>query len=398
MPSAEFADQVACRLSGGETDEQVKLELESNPFSYLHVVKSGIHFGENPGHREMHYRFARSYFGQMLEQKVLSQSETPAIYIYRQEFHEGHVFEGLVLGVSVIDYLEGSIKKHELTLTEKEARMAEHVTKTGVVGEPVLLSNPDETYTHKWINKHRPENPALEFDDAMGITHTVWAVTESEAIDEIQKNFRDTDSLYIADGHHRIAAGSLYLTHMHNEQNWTKEKLCFMAFVLPESTLWIKPFHRIIRSLGDSLVAEMVERCHDRFIVTPSAEPVVPEHKGEFGLCTRQGWYRLEFREDGNYHTPAENLDVTRLEKKVFADILHIKDSKSDPRLSFMRGDMPARELEIIINSGTADAAFILFPNSMAEIKSVADAGQTMPPKSTWIEPKLLTGMLIQKF
>lgn len=398
MPLPEFAGQVAVRVGGGETSEQQRLEMEENPFSYLHVVKPGIHFGDQPEHREQHFNFARSYFGQMLEQKVLQQDKEPGIYIYRQEFHDGHEFEGLILGVSVIDYLEGSIRKHENTITEKEARMAEHVTKTGVVGEPVLLSNPDESYTKDWIRRHKSGEPILNFDDDLGITHMVWGVYDKTAIAEIQQSFRNTNALYIADGHHRIAASSLYLTHMHNEMNWEPNQMCFMAYILGESTLWINSFHRIVKGLGDAAVDKIISEAEHRFLVTKESKAVVPHETGEFGVYTRKGWFRLEFRHDGQYHTPAENLDVTRMEKYIFAEILDIQDSKADARLSFMRGDMPPKELEVLVNSGAADIAFVLFPNSMQEIKAVADAKQTMPPKSTWIEPKLLTGMMIQKF
>jgi uncharacterized protein (DUF1015 family) len=398
MPAKEFVSQVACRVGNGESAEALKQLLESNPFSYLHVVKPGIHFGESQEHRDQHYRFAKSYFGQMTEQGVLVQDTQPCIYIYRQQFPDNHVFEGLVVGVSVIDYLEGTIKKHEFTLTQKEARMAEHITNTGVVGEPVLLANPEEKYCADWIRRHKKGEASLSFTDETGIEHSVWSIADAEAVAEIQHCFRDTESLYIADGHHRIAASSLYLTHMHNEQNWPASKLSFMAYILPESTLWISPFHRLVKGIGDSGVADILEGASAKFKVEQEAAPITPESKGIFGVYTRQGWFRFSFLEDADYHTPAENLDVSRLEKYVFDNILHIKDSKADSRLSFLRGDMDVKELQILVDAGTADIAFVLYPNTMAEIKEVADAGQTMPPKSTWIEPKLLTGMVIQKF
>lgn len=399
IPNTEFISQVACRVGGTiETSEEHKKELEVNPFSYLHVIKPGLHFSGAEDNPDIHYGFARNYFQQMMEQQVISQSDKVAVYIYRQLFEDGHVFEGLITGVSVIDYLEGNIKKHENTLTDKESRMAEHVNRTGVVGEPVLLSNPDEITTKEWIHKNRHGDPVIEFTDSLSVTHTVWAVTDPYAIADIQDHFRQIPSLYIADGHHRIAATSLYLTHMHNEMNWEPSQMCFMAYILPESALWIRPFHRLLKKLGETEVNRLLEESQERFLVSPEKLPVIPHENGEFGVYTRKGWYRFEFRNDGNYHTPAENLDVSRLEKYLFSEILGIHDSKSDSRLSFLRGDMPVKELETLVNSGAADIAFVLFPNSMAEIKAVADAKQTMPPKSTWIEPKMLTGMIIQKF
>jgi len=398
LPSKDLVSQVVCRVGGGESQESLRLTLENNPLSYLHVVKPGIHFGDSLESRENHYRFARAYFGQMAEQGVLNQDLIPAIYIYRQQFPDGHVFEGIVACVSVIDYLEGVIKKHEFTLTEKEARMVEHVTRTGVVGEPVLLSNPDEGYTEDWIRRHKKDEPVLNFSDDNHITHSLWSISDQEAIAEIQMAFRQTESLYIADGHHRIAASSLYLTHLHNEINLPASKMSFMAFIMSESALWISPFHRLLKGIGDEEVTRILEEAKSKFGIIASDSPVTPTEKGMFGAYTRQGWFQFSFLQDADYHTPAENLDVSRLEKYIFQNILHIKDSKSDQRLSFIRGDMQVKELEVLVDSGTADVAFVLYPNTIEEIKEVADGGQTMPPKSTWIEPKLLSGMIIQKF
>lgn len=399
IPQPEFIDQVACRVGDSSvTADEQKRELESNPFSYLHVIKPGLHFSDSVDNTEVHHGFAKNYFSQMLEQDVIKPSSKASIYIYRQLFEDGHVFEGIIAGVSIIDYLEGTIKKHENTLTEKESKMADHVNKTGVVGEPVLLSNPDEQFTKEWIYRNKLGEPVIRFFDNSKVEHTVWAVSDPYAIHDLQEKMRIIQSLYIADGHHRIAATSMYLTHMHNEMNWDPARMCFMAYILPESALWIKPFHRLIKKIGDKTVNDLIEKCQERFLISREASPVIPHENGEFGVFTRNGWYRFEFRNDGNYHTPAENLDVSRLEKYVFSEILDIHDSKSDPRLTFLRGDMNLIELETLVNSGAADIAFVLYPNSMKEIKAVADAKQTMPPKSTWIEPKMLTGMIIQQF
>lgn len=396
-PNAEYADQVACHVGGGLQQAELLEELVQNPLSYLHVVKPGLHFGDKET-QEIHYKFAGNYFRQMLEQQVLTKEDEPGIYIYRQTFPDGHVFEGLVLGISIIDYLEGSIKKHEYTLTEKEAKMVEHITHTGVVGEPVLIANPNGAYVKDWIRRHKKGDSILAFSDKAGILHEVWLESAKEGIAEIQQGFRDIDALYIADGHHRIAASSLYLTHMHNERNWPASKMCFMAYVLSDEDLWIKPFHRLVKGLDDKSLELFLAKLNARFTCVASATQVIPSSKGEFGLYTRKGWFKLSFRNVADYSTPAENLDVSRLEKYIFGEILGIKDSKTDNRLGFVRGDMRANELERMVDSGSTDAAFLLFANTMHEIKEVADAGQVMPPKSTWIEPKLLTGMLIQQF
>lgn len=396
-PTQEFVSKVASRVPGASEERTLQEELDSNDLSYLHVIKSGISEKRGEGNAS-HYDAAKAYFNRLKSMGVLIHETDPAIYIYSQKFPDNHVFEGLIIGISAIDYLEGSIKKHEYTLTEKESRMVEHVTHTGVVGEPVLIANPNSDYTKDWIRRHKKGNPILVFTDKDNIEHSVWAETGKEAIAEIQLAYRDIDSLYIADGHHRIAASSMYLTHMHNEKNWTAEKLCFMAYVLADSDLWIKPFHRLVKGYTDAQIEMVVDRLHQRFDVQHSENAVVPEEKGTFGMYSRRGWLHLKFKEEASYHTPAENLDVSRLEKYIFNALLSIEDSKSDNRLGFLRGDVNASELEALVQSGTYDLAFVLFPNTMHEIQEVADAGQVMPPKSTWVEPKLLTGMLIQEF
>lgn len=395
-PAQDYAQKVATRV-GPESREELQVKLQNNPHSYLHVVKPGLLYG-NAENQQPQYRFAQNYFVQMRENGILSKENSPAIYIYRQTFADGHVFEGLILGISIIDYLEGTIKKHEYTLTEKEAGLVEHVTQTGVVGEPVLIANPEGHIVKDWIRRHKPQLVSLSFNDDDGIKHDVWAIHDKESIAEIQLGFRQTEYLYIADGHHRIAASSLYLNHMHNEKNWSADKMCFMAYIISEEDLWIKPFHRLIAGFGQDELHEIKTALNDRFIITEEKASVVPEKKGVFGMVTQMGWLRLEFKEDAKYSTPAENLDVSRLEKYIFKEILHIQDSKSDSRLGFVRGDMPPSELEVMVKSGICDIAFLLHPNTMDEIKAVADAGQVMPPKSTWIEPKLLAGMLIQEF
>lgn len=398
-PSQSHVSQVAVSVNGTESDEQIKRIMETNPFSYLHVVKPQLHFGAEKADNEQHMLLARSYFNQLLEQNVLLNDELPSVYIYRQIAPDGSVYEGLILGVSAIDYLEGSIKKHENTLLEKEERMVMHVQATGGVGEPVLLSCPDNQVVKQWIALHKPEKHLFKFNSANNETHELWSVTDTQAIAELQNRFKAIESLYIADGHHRIAASSIYLTRMHSEQNWASGKMHFMALVLPEEDLNIKSFHRLVKGIGAEGVEKIVQECKTKFWIEKSDEPVIPEHKGEFGMITADGWYRLEFRNrKTDYGTAAQNLDVSRLEQYVFHDILEFSNSNSDPRLSFVRGDMTPSELSVLINSKLIDVAFLLYPNTMAEIKEVADESETMPPKSTWVEPKLLTGMIIQKY
>lgn len=397
-PTQQTAAKVVARILGTETDEQLRVQLNENPYSYLNLVKPHIHLGEPANQSLSQYQFALKYFDQMIQDQVLVKDSEPAVYIYKQSMADGHSFLGIIAGVSAIDYLEGIIKKHENTITAKEEKMVVDISSTSVVGEPVLLSCPNGQFLENWTIQNSKGIPLLNFYDGAGLQHEIWPITDSEAIAVLVKDMLSQDALYIADGHHRIAASSDYLTRMHNEHNWTGKKMAFMAFILPEHTLWIKSFHRLITGLTDAEIRALIEGAKEKFEIEYSLKPVLPKEKGEFGLCTRLGWYKLRFLEDAEYSSPAQNLDVSRLEKYIFHNVLNIKDSKTDSRLQFVRGDMSAGELEALITSGSIDAAFLVHPNSMEEIKAVADADETMPPKSTWIEPKLLTGMIIQQF
>lgn len=395
---ANKAAQVAARISGNETPESLQQYFAQNPNTYLHVVKPHIHFGETKTSGEHHLQFAKEYLHQLLNQGVLVQDPQAGVYIYKQSLPDGHSFTGIIAGVSAIDYLEGTVKKHEYTLTEKENYMMAHLAHTHVVGEPVLLSCPDGDGLKSWIGNKTEGIPLLDFADESNTHHKVWHITDEAELGGIAAFMARQEALYIADGHHRIAASSDYLTRMHNEHNWKSNKMFFMAFIVPEDELWINSFHRLVKGLSESDIENMLSQCLDKFEVSKAQAPFTPQSKGEFGLCTSLGWYKLKFKNTANYGSPAQNLDVARLEQYIFKEILHITDSKSDSRLQFVRGDMPPLELENLVNKGSIDAAFLVYPNTMAEIKAVADAEETMPPKSTWIEPKMLTGMLIQKF
>jgi uncharacterized protein (DUF1015 family) len=397
-PSQEYADKVAARILGTENDITLKEELVKNPASYLNLVKPHLVCANPNASKQALYDYALEYFANMLRQNILVVENEAAIYIYKQTLADGHEFTGIITAVSVLDYLGGTIKKHENTITAKESKMVADISATSVVGEPVLIACPQGNFINDWTKSNSVTNPTLDFYDPAGLSHQIWSVTDPFQIQVISSLMLGVETLYIADGHHRIAASSDFLTRMHNEQNWTGAKMAFMAFIIPEEQLWIKPFHRLINGITAGDIENLLIAATAKFDVEQSTSPVLPANKGEFGFCSAKGWYRLRFLTNADYNSPAQNLDVSRLEKYIFHDILNITDSKTDDRLHFVRGDISTEELETLIKSREIDAAFLLHPNSMQEIKEVADANETMPPKSTWVEPKLLTGMIIQQF
>lgn len=379
-PVAAHVDQVVCGKHGSK-------------LHFGNVIRSlvGITL-ENLGEED--YLEAQQYFEKLQGNKVLIRENNTGIYIYKQTQPNGNVFHGVVVCVDYQDYLNGSICKHENTLTSKQSLMVKHIETIRKVGEPVLLANPNDEFMTDWIQQHENADILFEFTDNHGKKHELWFVSNAAAVENLQASFLKTSRLYIADGHHRIASVASYL------QSHTDKALdCgIMAYVLPESALQIKPFHRILKNTDTEEWLDMIHNASEDFYVELLNKPERPRRKGDIVALTPLGWYRLRLKPGHVKPNPSENLDVYRLEEFVFKKFFHIKDSKSDSRLEFLRGDEDLNTLQQWKNRGEIDGAFILYPNTIKEIKDVADAGETMPPKSTWIEPKIPAGMLINVF
>ena len=379
-PVAAHVDQVVCGKHGSK-------------LHFGNVIRSlvGITL-ENLGEED--YLEAQQYFEKLQANKVLIRENNTGIYIYKQTQPNGNVFHGVVVCVDYQDYLNGSICKHENTLTSKQSLMVKHIETIRKVGEPVLLANPNDEFMTDWIQQHENADILFEFTDNHGKKHELWFVSNAAAVENLQASFLKTSRLYIADGHHRIASVASYL------QSHTDKALdCgIMAYVLPESALQIKPFHRILKNTDTEEWLDMIHNASEDFYVELLNKPERPRKKGDIVALTPLGWYRLRLKPGHVKPNPSENLDVYRLEEFVFKKFFHIKDSKSDSRLEFLRGDEDLNTLQQWKNRGEIDGAFILYPNTIKEIKDVADAGETMPPKSTWIEPKIPAGMLINVF
>ncbi len=376
-PVAAHVDQVVCGKHGSK-------------LHFGNVIRSlvGITL-ENSS--EVDYKQAQQYFEKLQHDKVLIRESSPGIYMYKQSQPNGSVFQGVVVCIDYEDYINGSICKHENTLTSKQSLMVRHIENLRKVGEPVLLANPNDEFMSDWIQQHENADILFEFTDNHGKKHELWLVSNQDAIKSLQASFLKTSRLYIADGHHRIASVASYLQ-SHSD---SAAESGIMAYIMPESALQIKPFHRILKNTDREEWLDMIHNASEDFYVELLNQPEHPKKKGDIVTLTPMGWYRLRLKPGHVKPNPSENLDVFRLEEYVFKKFFHIKDSKTDSRLEFLRGDEELSTLQQWKNRGEIDGAFILYPNTIKEIKDVADAGETMPPKSTWIEPKIPAGMLI---
>jgi uncharacterized protein (DUF1015 family) len=394
-PDFSFASQVSARISGSETQDELTQILEDNPFSYLHVVKPYLHFAD-PEHQERHFGFGRNYFRQLQDQKVLIEEPNRQIMIYRQtDPAQGGCYEGIIAGVAVADYLNGSVKKHEHTRTQKELKLVKHMEVTHAVGEPVLIcyeSDQIEAPFEDWKG-----DVFCDFVCESGLQHQVWSVPSS-LHQNVQEFFAAIPAFYIADGHHRIAATTRYFQGTEHRVN-SQEDQTFMSMILPANQMTIKPFHRFIHwpLIFDAEV--LLEKLSTKFTCVKSITEVKPSARGVFGMCINQtDWYQLTLKEQYRPAQIPQGLDVSCLEQFVFQEILNISDSKTDERLTFSRGDLFGASLSDLMHANQANLTFTLYHNTFAEVKQVADEHGVMPPKSTWIEPKMRTGMVIQRF
>lgn len=388
----EHASKVVATSTGIEANSELLQELEDNPFSYLHIVKPHLHFNDEVKNAKVHYPFARNYFRQMLEQGVIHKVSQNSMYIYTQIAPDGNTFDGIITGISFLNYLEGDIKKHENTLVEKEERLMNHVQSLGAVAEPVLLACEDNLDLADWINQNK-ENPVFDFTTKDRCHHLLYEFVDPEQIKQVQQIFDSIEELYIADGHHRIAATTSYCTRLFTTQNKSVEDLLFMAYIIPESQLKIKSFHRLVKDVDAKLIEKIIVNEQAKYVIEPVSNPLKPMSKGEIGMYYNKQWYQISIN-----HSKELHLDVKFLDDEIFNALLKIEDTRLDTRIDYLRGDIPLQEIQSNVDLGTYSLAFVLFPNTIDEIKSIADKHRTMPPKSTWIEPKLPVGMVIQRF
>lgn len=379
-PVAAHVDQVVCGKHGSN-------------LHFGNVIRSLVGITLR-NHSEENYREALHYFNKLQTARVLVRESKEGVYIYKQTLPDGKEFHGIIACLAYEDYVNGDICKHENTLTSKQNLMVKHIEAIQKVGEPVLLANPNDEFMSDWIQQHESADIVFEFTDNHGKHHEIWFVSDSYSLEKLKISFLKTPRLYIADGHHRIASVASYLN-LHSDKS---EKSGIMAYILPESSLQIKPFHRILKHTDREEWLDMIHNASADFYVDLLSKPERPEKKGDIVTLTPMGWYRLRLKPGHTRPNPSENLDVYRLEEFVFIKFFHIKDSKNDSRLEFVRGDEDLKVLQQWQKRGEIDGAFILYPNTIKEIKDVADAGETMPPKSTWIEPKIPAGMLINVF
>lgn len=401
-PPRQFVTDVASRPYDVLDSKEARKEAEGNPKSLYHIIKPEIDFGPDVDeHDPQVYGKAVENFRLFQDNGWLVQDQEDHYYIYAQTM-DGRTQYGIVVAAWVNDYMEGRIKKHELTRRDKEEDRMKHVRVNNANIEPVFFAFPDNESLQQIIDTVTAGEPEYDFVAPDGFGHTFWVVNEPELIAAITEEFDKIPYLYIADGHHRSAAAALVgdeKAKSNPNHKGDEEYNYFLAVAFPASHLRITDYNRVVRDLNGLTPEEFLVRLTKDFVVENKGKEIYkPSRLHNFSLYLDGNWYSLTPRE-GRYDDtdPIGVLDVTISSDLILRDILGITDLRSDKRIDFVGGIRGLRELSRRVDSGEMKMALALYPVSMKQLMDIADSGNIMPPKTTWFEPKLRSGLVIHK-
>lgn len=401
-PPKHLVEQVASRPYDVLNSEEARAEAHGNEKSLYHIIKPEIDF--EPGtdeHDPKVYDRAVENFKNFQKQGWLVQDDKEKYYIYAQTM-DGRTQYGFVVAAWVNDYMEGRIKKHELTRRDKEEDRMKHVRINNANIEPVFFAFPDNEALENIIRTVTAGEPEYDFVAPDGFGHTLWVIEEDSMIARISEEFDKIPNLYIADGHHRSAAAALVGAEKaknNPDHKGDEEYNYFMAVAFPASHLKIIDYNRVVRDLNGLSEEEFLDRLKENFIVEEKGEEIYsPAGLHNFSLYLGGKWYSLTAKEGTfNDADPIGVLDVTVSSDLILRDILGITDLRSDKRIDFVGGIRGLGELKQRVDSGEMKMALALYPVTMDQLINIADTGNIMPPKTTWFEPKLRSGLVIHK-
>ena len=403
-PPKDLVEQVASRPYDVLNSAEARAEAAGNEKSLYHIIKPEIDFPEGTDeHDPRVYGKAAENFLKFQEKGWLVQDKKECYYIYAQTMN-GKTQYGLVVGAYVPDYMNGVIKKHELTRRDKEEDRMKHVRVNNANIEPVFFAYPDNDVLDAVVAKYTSRQPEYDFiAPGDGFGHTFWVIDEDADIAAITKAFEHMPALYIADGHHRSAAAALVgaeKARQNPNHKGDEEYNYFMAVCFPASQLTIIDYNRVVKDLNGLTPAQFLDALRKHFDVEEKGTEIYkPAALHNFSLYLDGKWYSLTAK-PGTYddHDPIGVLDVTISSNLILDEILGIKDLRSDKRIDFVGGIRGLGELKKRVDSGEMKAAFALYPVSMQQLIDIADTGNIMPPKTTWFEPKLRSGVVIHTF
>jgi uncharacterized protein (DUF1015 family) len=382
--------------------DEARAITKNNPYSFLRVTKSEVDLApETDSHSQAVYEKAAETLNKFIQEEILQKDTKPCFYIYRQQM-ASHVQVGLIAAVSVTEYEENIIKKHEFTRPDKEQDRVEHILATKAQTGSVFLTYKENKKITALIEAAM-KNPAYDFTSADGISHTIYVVDNDAAIEAIRAAFSEVPTLYIADGHHRSAAAMRVrqtLAQKNPRHTGEEDYNFFQAVIFPHTMMQIMDYNRVVQDLNGHMPTEFLAKVAEKFTVTEIKDgKTKPTQLHNFSMYLNGVWYNLNAKaETFAGKNMLETLDVSILQNNILDDLLGIKNPRTDTRINFIGGIRGLKELEKLVESGKYQAAFALFPTSIEELMAISDAGEVMPPKSTWFEPKLRDGIVLNKF
>lgn len=386
-PTRDKVHLVASRSYVSYTVPQLRKKLHENPYSYLHIVHPDI--GKSKLHKlSMESRFAlvRKRYEDFLEREYLKRDENPSFYLYRQT-KNNHQFVGIIAAVAVDDYLEGRVKIHEQTLSKRQDIFTSYLDATNVNAEPVLLISQPSDVLRNVYSKYLTQRAEYDFTQVTYVRHELWCIDSVEDVQQIQNAFASQDALYIADGHHRCASSAALCVKRREEhpQDTSAPHNHFLAYIIDESNVKIYAFNRLVKDLNGLTDEAFINRMQEHFTLSKTTAPA---NEKEVMMYLNKEWYVIKSKN-------GDTIEAQTISDKILSPILGIHDLRNDKRVSFMEEPRGLDALKHSVDRGHFQVAFALQPVSVDVLKQVADNNGTMPPKSTWIEPKLRSGMVI---
>jgi uncharacterized protein (DUF1015 family) len=398
-PAKNLAEKIASPPYDVLNSDEARTIVTENPLSFLRVVKPEVDLDPSLDlYDRKVYEQGAFNLRHLMEHGEMIQERKPMFYLYRQVMGD-HSQVGLVATVSAEDYVDNRIKKHEFTRKAKEEDRIRHIEAQNAQCGPVFLTYGDvpdfDSIQQRICGETKPE---YDFTAPDGVRHTFWLVSDESDIGRIEEIFRNVDSLYVADGHHRSAAGTL-VAQRRSESNGNhtgkEEYNYFLAVLFPKSQMKIMAYNRVVRDLAGLSVSEFMDRVAEAFEIEEDSDPR-PSERLHYSMYMDGKWYGLKPKK-GSFpdDDPVKSLDASILQENLLHPILDIDDPRTSDRIDFVGGIRGTVELERLVDSGSYKVAFSLFPTSIDQLMEVAESGNVMPPKSTWFEPKLRSGMVV---
>lgn len=401
-PVRDKAHLVASRAVNTYKARILNAKLEENPFTFMHVIlpEFGDKASTKPNSPER-FKLVKKKFESFVKEKILIQDQQETFYLYRQ-IKDKNSYTGIIAGASIEDYLSGVIKKHEQTLTKRVEVFKSYLDICGFNAEPVLLTYKNDKQVDKLIATYTKTRPEYEFSTSDKVTHYLWIINNKKEINLIQKRFSLMDSIYIADGHHRTSSSALLAETKRKKAKKNNPKALYnycMAYFLAEDQIKIFDFNRVVKDLNGLNKNEFIAGISKKFEIEAKGTKIYhPNKLHNFSMYLEGEWYSLTAKKDSfNPKNPVEKLDAQLLSQNLLAPVLNIQDLRTDTRISFIGGLKGMEELKRQVDENKMKVAFGLYPVKINQLKEIADTNNIMPPKTTWIEPKLRSGLVIQQ-